>query len=74
MCRLLAYKGPPVILDDLLYEPEHSIIKQSYDAREMEEPLNGDGFGVGWYAPRLSKNPAVFTSVRPAWNIATCSI
>ena len=68
MCRLLAYKGPPVILDDLLYEPEHSIIKQSYHALEMDEPLNGDGFGVGWYARKLSADPAVFTSVRPAWN------
>ncbi len=26
MCRLLAYKDPPVILDHLFYEPEHSII------------------------------------------------
>ena len=34
----------------------------------MDEPLNGDGFGVGWYARDLSANPAVFTSVRPAWN------
>ncbi|HLR24381.1 MAG TPA: class II glutamine amidotransferase [Fodinibius sp.] len=68
MCRLLAYKGPSVILDDLLYESEHSIIKQSYNAMEMDEPLNGDGFGVGWYARTLSPEPAVFASVRPAWN------
>lgn len=68
MCRLLAYKGPPVILDDLLYEPEHSIINQSFHATEMEEPLNGDGFGVGWYARHIEPEPAVFTSVRPAWN------
>src|SRR5699024_10836188 len=68
MCRLLAYKGPSVILDDLLYESEHSIIKQSYNAMEMDEPLNGDGFGVGWYARPLSPEPAVLASVRPAWN------
>ena len=68
MCRLLAYKGPSVILDDLLYKPEHSIIKQSYHATEMDEPLNGDGFGIGWYARDIEPEPAVFTSVRPAWN------
>lgn len=68
MCRLLAYKGPPVILDDLLYKPEHSIIKQSYHAQEMDEPLNGDGFGIGWYARHIDSEPAVFASVRPAWN------
>jgi ergothioneine biosynthesis protein EgtC len=68
MCRLLAYKGPSVILDDLLYEPEHSIINQSYNAKEMEEPLNGDGFGIGWYARDIEPSPAVFKSVQPAWN------
>jgi len=37
-------------------------------SKERREPLNGDGFGVGWYAPRLSREPAVFHSVTPAWN------
>lgn len=68
MCRLLAYKGPPVVLDELLYKPEHSLIKQSHHAVEMEEPLNGDGFGIGWYNRKVDPDPAVFTSVRPAWN------
>lgn len=68
MCRLLAYKGPSVILDELLYKPEHSLIKQSYKAQEMEEPLNGDGFGIGWYALDIDPNPAVFASIQPAWN------
>ncbi|HKK47131.1 MAG TPA: class II glutamine amidotransferase [Balneolaceae bacterium] len=68
MCRFLAYTGNPVILNDLLYEPEHSLINQSYQAEEMEEPLNGDGFGVGWYARDLDPDPALFRSVSPAWN------
>lgn len=68
MCRFLAYKGPSIILDELLYQPEHSLIKQSYNAKEMEEPLNGDGFGVGWYVPELGTNPGVFASIQPAWN------
>lgn len=68
MCRFVAYKGLPLVLDDLLFQPDHSLVKQSYDAREIAEPLNGDGFGVGWYAPRLSAEPAVFASITPAWS------
>lgn len=68
MCRLLAYKGAPIILDKLLYQPKNSLIHQSFDAKEIEEPLNGDGFGVGWYVPELGDDPAVFVSTLPAWS------
>jgi len=68
MCRLLAYQGSPLAVDDLLYKPQYSLINQSHHAREMAEPLNGDGFGLGWYAPEVSTEPAVFTSISPAWN------
>jgi predicted glutamine amidotransferase len=37
-------------------------------ARERREPLNGDGFGVGWYAPDIDPTPCVFTGVTPAWS------
>lgn len=68
MCRLLAYKGTPIIFDELLYKPHNSLIQQSTKAREMEEPLNGDGFGLGWYAQEISKEPATFISLNPAWS------
>ena len=68
MCRFLCYSGPPVLLSDLLYRPGHSLIVQSYKANERAEPLNGDGFGVGWYAPEVAATPCVFTSVSPAWS------
>jgi len=68
MCRLVAYHGPPIRLDELLYDPDHSIIDQSMHAREREEPLNGDGWGVGWYRPDLDPEPALHRRVRPAWN------
>jgi glutamine amidotransferase len=38
------------------------------NSHEREEPLNGDGFGVGWYATQFSEDPAVFRSITPAWN------
>lgn len=33
-----------------------------------EEPLNGDGFGLAWYVPEISPQPAQFRSIQPAWN------
>jgi glutamine amidotransferase len=68
MCRLMAYKGTPVVIDKLLYQPKNSLINQSSNAREIEEPLNGDGFGVGWYVPEVNYEPITFVSVNPAWN------
>ncbi len=35
MCRLLAYQGKPQSLDRLIAQPEHSLIVQSYQTREM---------------------------------------
>jgi predicted glutamine amidotransferase len=68
MCRFLAYAGAPLLLADLLYRPTNSLIMQSYKAREREEPLNGDGFGVGWYVPDTDPTPCVQRSVTPAWS------
>lgn len=68
MCRLMAYRGTPIIINDLLYKPKNSLINQSINAREIEEPLNGDGFGIGWYAPEVSDEPVTFVSVNPAWS------
>lgn len=68
MCRLLAYRGHPIKMDMLLYKPYNSLIHQSYHALERHDPVNGDGFGVGWYLPEVDEEPAVFKSIRPAWN------
>ncbi len=68
MCRFLAYHGDPIILHRVLYEPANSLISQSQHARESHTALNGDGFGLGWYAPDVGPIPAVFSSIRPAWN------
>lgn len=66
MCRWLAYSGGPVLLEDLLYRPEHSLIVQSLHSTRGAEPTNGDGFGVGWYGE--GPVPGVFRSIEPAWN------
>jgi predicted glutamine amidotransferase len=67
MCRWLAYSGSPILLEELLYKPTHSLIDQSLHARLGVETTNGDGFGVGWYGAN-SDFPAVFHSIEPAWN------
>jgi glutamine amidotransferase len=66
VCRWLAYSGTPVLLEELLYKPAHSLIDQSLHSRLGVETTNGDGFGVGWYGE--SETPAVFKSIEPAWN------
>lgn len=68
MCRFVAYLGKPIIADELLIKPVNSLVHQSYDAEEMPEPLNGDGFGLGWYAHNISSRPGLFRSITPAWN------
>jgi len=76
MCRFVIYKGTqPVQLSHLLTRPAHSIIRQAFDPRlrtDHRRPINGDGFGVGWYDsvydPELGIQPCIFTSVTPAWN------
>lgn len=64
----MAYKGTPILMDELLFKPNNSLINQSISARELEEPLNGDGFGLGWYNPEISHEPATFVSLNPAWS------
>jgi predicted glutamine amidotransferase len=68
MCRLLAYMGSAIIIDKLLYQPKNSLVNQSIDAKEIEEPLNGDGFGIGWYVSEVNYEPVTFVSVNPAWS------
>jgi len=78
MCRWLAYSGTPILLEELLYKPEYSLIDQSLHSRMGVETTNGDGFGVGWYgvdaaapglpATRGAGTPVLFRGVGPAWN------
>jgi len=68
MCRFVAYIGPPVLADDLLYRPKFSLVTaQTMNAGEMSVSVNGDGFGIGWYDPELDNEPCVFRSIKPAW-------
>ena len=69
MCRLLGYLGSAIEIDRLIYKPEHSLVVQSYQPKEMTAGLlNADGFGVGWYHPTKDTNPYTYKNVIPIWN------
>ena len=42
MCRWMAYQGEPVYLEELLFQPAHSLIHQSLSARKSEVTVNAD--------------------------------
>src|SRR3954452_4669532 len=66
MCRWLAYSGAPILLEEALYSPAHSLIEQSLHSTLGAETTNGDGFGVGRDGGQAW--PGVFHSVEPACN------
>ncbi|MBJ7329065.1 MAG: class II glutamine amidotransferase [Solirubrobacteraceae bacterium] len=67
MCRWMGYSGGPVRPEELLYDTEHSLIVQSTNSTMMSHPLNGDGFGLGWYGDHHPE-PGVYRNEMPAWN------
>src|SRR3954465_15788962 len=56
MCRMLAYSGEPLAVQDLLFETDNSLVRQSYSPRMMNTFLNLAGFGMKAWDP---------TSLRP---------
>jgi len=76
MCRFFLYNSSlasPLPLSHMLLNPSHSIIVQSYEAKErkvsydLPPALNADGCGIGWY-PTQESEPVVLVSVLPAWS------
>jgi predicted glutamine amidotransferase len=65
MCRWMAWSGQPLIIEELLFKPQHGLVDQSLHSRMGVETTNGDGFGLGWYGG--GEGPAVYRSVAPAW-------
>ncbi|MFD9357733.1 ergothioneine biosynthesis protein EgtC [Streptomyces sp. NPDC060031] len=71
MCRHLAYLGPVVPMGRLLSEPEHSLVRQSWEPRRQRHgTVNADGFGIGWYA-QGDPVPARYRRAGPVWGDLT---
>ena len=66
MCRLAAYLGEPLYLEELIAKPRHSLMRQAQHAEEAKVQINGDGFGIGWYGDR--EEPGVYREALPAWS------
>ena len=56
MCRALLYLGQPVLLDNLLFQPDSALVRQSYMPK-MLHMLNLAGFGMRAWASE-SHDPA----------------
>src|SRR5438093_9772007 len=46
MCRILAYLGEPIPVENLLFDTDNSLVRQSYSPRMMNTFLNLAGFGM----------------------------
>jgi len=59
MCRVLSYLGQPILLEELLYKPDNSLVTQSYNPKLMSHILNLAGFGfTAWHKHSESpRNP-----------------
>jgi glutamine amidotransferase len=51
----------------LFREGSNTLVHQSLAASQGAEPVNGDGFGLGWFADG-SDVPSRYRSTEPAWN------
>lgn len=68
MCRWMAYLGDPIKVGLVMFrEDANTIVHQSLEASQGAEPVNGDGFGLGWFAPD-AREPSRYRSTEPAWN------
>ena len=71
MCRHLAWLGAPRSLGDLLLQPPHGLLVQSYAPRRQRYGLmNADGWGVGFFSGARPE-PARWRSNRPLWGDAS---
>lgn len=71
MCRHLGYLGDPVTLAELVLDPPHSLVVQSYAPRQMRGggTVNVDGYGIGWYGTPAA-DPRRYRRAVPIWQDA----
>jgi len=67
MCRLAAYLGPAISLQQFLIDQPHSLYKQSWEPQELKyAKLNADGYGFGWY--NRESAACTYTNPAPIWS------
>jgi len=67
VCRHSAWLGRPATLEQLLVEPPHGLLRQSWaPRRQAHGTVNADGFGVGWFSDERA-DPALYRRDVPMW-------
>ena len=67
MCRHTAWLGRPRTLQELLVDPAHGLLRQSWEPRAQRYgTVNADGFGVGWFSDERAE-PARYRRAVPMW-------
>ena len=67
MCRHSAWLGRPATLQELLVDPPHGLLRQSWAPRRQQHgTVNADGFGVGWFSHERAE-PARYRRATPMW-------
>ena len=67
MCRHTAWLGRPRTLQELLVDPPHGLLRQSWEPRRQRYGVvNADGFGVGWFSDERPE-PARYRRAVPMW-------
>lgn len=69
MCRLVAYRGEPLPLRTLVFDGDHSLYRQSWEARELlHGSVNVDGYGVAWPDGDAGGRMVRLARVEPLWH------
>ncbi|MEO6795331.1 MAG: ergothioneine biosynthesis protein EgtC [Mycobacterium sp.] len=72
MCRHLGWLGKPRSLAELILEPPHGLLVQSYAPRRQQHGLvNADGWGVGFFDASGADGPRRWRSAAPLWGDAS---
>jgi glutamine amidotransferase len=61
MCRILAYLGEPLPVENLLFDTDNCLVRQSYSPRMMNTFLNLAGFGMTAWDPASIRPEDPFT-------------
>lgn len=72
MCRHLGYIGPTRSVREVITAGEFSLLRQSWDPRDMRGggTVNADGFGVAWWSQASQSGAALsrYRNAMPIWS------
>src|SRR2546422_7485590 len=68
MCRVAGSVGPALRVGEIVSEPPHSLLVQSYRPREMQSgTVNADGYGAALWLDDGNAEPRLDRTAAPIW-------